>query len=729
MTTFDEEVKHPLNSRMFACPTQGKWTRFQLVDEKGEGQPYAGLAYKVIDSEGQVYEGKLDGTGTGKVENHFAGPVALTLDQKYSGDILPYEDLQIRKHYPLPITDFQVRAEQTRYVHNDGSRTQSNPAQACADYFCQVEVRHLVKHVAHLPPEVEAHYPPNKHWAKLMREHGKQGVCLLPNKHNVLEVRPLRALRPMLSTDSQFCALNLYQLALMATLSYNPFGQEPEKPPIREKTVSFPVQPSMGNWFGDALARFDEIWKVDPGQTGAYYPLYEDVPYSKRLEIAPFDPDLYPANSPDLGEEQETPAKIHFLDDRGQKNDTDTQAFITHNDELVLISVRGTSELLADALRDADAFQTPFGKEGLGKVHRGFYDAALKVYELSIKYLDKFHTGQKLIICGHSLGGAISLLLSEMLRRQKEYEVDIVLYTYGAPRAADSTFVKGAADLVHYRMVNHNDPVPSVPATWMNTKPRVYLPGAALTFFNAPLGIAGFVAGITNLTGEPYEHHGTLQHFMPVAFGANKKSSIMWEPGCDTITEHAACTLAIHQNNGLPERAGFIAQIFDADNHSMTGGYIPGCWAALRRWQEALKLKESLVTDEEFEHISSALTTITEQLRFKRRMLGDSLTPYSRAHELTINALNREVDKVHMTFERLKLLRQSTINETRVYGSLSTQPDLLSECLLRWDAHPENKVPEQLAMPPAPDVDDNLLASINGHAVGAPYTFDIDSII
>jgi len=728
MTTFDEEVKHPLNSRMFAYPAQGNWTSFKFVDELGEGLSYAGLNYSVIDSEGQLYKGTLDRSGAGKVDNHFSGPISITLAQKYTDKALPYKDLIQRDHYPLPITELQVRAEQTRYFHNDGSRTQSNPAQASAVFFCQVEVRHLVKHVAHLPPEVEAHYPPNKHWAKLMREHGKQGVCLLPNKHNVLEVRPLRALRPMLSTDSQFCALNLYQLALMATLSYNPFGQQPEKPPIREKTVSFPVQPSMGNWFGDALARFDEIWKVDPGQTSAYYPLYEDVPYSKRLEIAPFDPDLYPANSPDLGEEQETPAKIHFLDDRGQKNDTDTQAFITHNDELVLISVRGTSELLADALRDADAFQTPFGKEGLGKVHRGFYDAALKVYELSINYLDKFHTGQKLIICGHSLGGAISLLLSEMLRRQKEYEVDIVLYTYGAPRAADSTFVKSAADLVHYRMVNHNDPVPSVPATWMNTKPKVYLPGAALTFFNAPLGIAGFVAGIANLTGEPYEHHGTLQHFMPVAFGANKMSSIMWEPGCDTITEHAACTLAIHQNNGLPERSGFISQIFDADNHSMVGGYIPGCWAALRRWQEALKLKRSLVTYDEFEHIRIALATITEQLRSKRRMLSDSPTPYNRAIELTIDALNREIDKVHMTFERLKRLQQSTINEARVYGAFSTQPDLLSECLLRWDAHPENKVPEQLAMAPTADANHERLGLLHGRVIGTPFTVSIDSL-
>ncbi|MEL6078712.1 hypothetical protein, partial [Stenotrophomonas maltophilia] len=51
-----------------------------------------------------------------------------------------------------------------------------------------------------------------------------QGIALLPNRHHVLEVRPLRALRPMLSTGTQFCALNLYQLALLATLSYSGFG-------------------------------------------------------------------------------------------------------------------------------------------------------------------------------------------------------------------------------------------------------------------------------------------------------------------------------------------------------------------------------------------------------------------------------------------------------------------------------------------------------------------------
>lgn len=729
MSTLDEELKHPLNSRMFTCPVQGKWTSFQLVDEFGEGRFYAGLSYKVIDTEGHPYTGKLDTTGTGKVENHFAGPIVLMLEEQYQGQELTYVRRMQRPNYPLPITELQVRAEQTRYFHKDGSRTQSNPAQACADFFCQVEVRHLVDHVAHLPPEVECHFPLNHGWATLMREHGKHGVCLLPNKHNVLEVRPLRALRPMLSTDSQFCALNLYQLAIMATLSYNPFGQAPDKTPIKDKKVSFPQKPSMGNWFGDALAKFDEIWKADPAQSKAYYPLYEDVPYSKRLEVVPFDPDLYPVNSPDLEEKQEHPASIHFLDDRDQIDNTDTQAFITHNDELILISVRGTNEKLADGLRDADALQVPF-TQGVGKVHRGFYEAALKVYELTINYLEKFYTGQKLIICGHSLGGAITLLLSEMLRRRADYDYNIVLYTYGAPRAADATFVKGAADLVHYRMVNHNDPVPSVPGTWMNTKTSVYATGAALTFLNVPAGLAVFSAGITNLSGEPYEHHGKLRHFFPVELGGKEKSSILWEPGCDTITQHAACSLSVQQINGLPNRPGLISQFFHGGNHSMVGGYIPSSWAALKRAQESLKLKSSLVTDREFDFIDGALTRITEQLRSKRNDLRGRGEKYRETHEPVVDAFNREVDKVRETRDRLATVHKDKVDGAKVYGSFSLQPEVLADNLLRWEAHPENRVAEQLAMaPPAVESDHELFASILGRPIGAPHTLDIDSFI
>ncbi|MGY2441800.1 lipase family protein [Pseudomonas sp. SDO52101_S400] len=727
MTSLEKDLQSPLGSRMLTCPAGGKWTSFQLIDEFCSGEPYAGLAYIATDSEGHKYTGRLDAAGKGRVDNHFAGPISLLFDQVYEGKEKLYSSLQGRQHYPLKITELQVRAEATRYLNPNATRRRERTEIADgADYF-QVEVRHLVRHASHLPPEVYRDYPLDSGCAVIMREHGKLGVALMPQRHTVLEVRPLRALRPMLSTAPAFCALNLYQLALMATLSYCPFGQEPKTPSAETRSVKFPLQPSVGNWFGDALAKGEELWKVDSAQTKAYYPLYEDVPYSRRLEIIPFDPNLYAANRHTPERDPEHPASVHFLDDIGNKESTDTQAFITHNDELILIAVRGTAEKIADGLRDADALQVPF-EEGNGQVHRGFYEAAQKAYDFAVKYLEKFYTGQTLLICGHSLGGAITLLLSEMLRRRPE-GYNIQLYTYGAPRAGDADFVKAAADLVHHRMVNHNDPVPSVPGSWMNTKADLYGTGAALTFVNVPVGLSVFVAGITNWTGEAYDHHGSLRHAMPVEFGRQQVSSILWEPGCDTITQHAACDVAIRQQHGLPDRPTLLKQIFDAGHHSMTGAYIPACWAVLRRWQEALETRRSLVTEREFAVVESALERITHQLRTRRNNLPGRPDSYVRTQSSILDALNREVERIRVTRERLAILRHRRITTQDVYGGLAEQPERLAESLPRWQLHPENTATEQLAMAPDTAEDDPLLATLYGHKIGARHTFDINSII
>ncbi|SEE44529.1 lipase family protein [Pseudomonas migulae] len=726
MTSMEKELASPLSSSVLTCPLQGRWSSFQLVDEFGSGEPYSGLAYSATDSEGQKYTGHLDITGTGKINNHFAGPIALFLDQKYEGGETVYVRAQTRPHYALKITELQVRAEQTRYLNQNSTRTQTNPAQACADEFLQVEVRHLVKHVSHLPPEVYRLYPHSPNRAKTMGEHGRLGVALLPLKHTVLEVRPLRALRPMLSTAPEFCALNLYQFALMATLSYCPFGMKPEKRPIEKGPVYFPVQPSVGNWFGDSLAKSDELWRVDAGQTKAFYPLYEDVPYSKRLEIVPFDPDLYVVNDPELKDDQEHPAKIHFLDDTDKKGATDTQAFITHNDELILIAVRGTYELIADGLRDADAFQVPF-QETESKVHRGFYEAAQKAYEFVVNYLDKFYAGQKLLICGHSLGGAVALLLSEMLRRRPAFDYTLQLYTYGAPRAGDANFVAGAKDLVHHRVVNHNDPVPSVPGRWTDTKAGVFTTGLALTFFNVPAGLSVFFTGVTNWTGQPYDHHGKLQHFMPVEFSDGNKSAILWEPGCDTITQHAACSLALQQKNGLPHRSPLL-QIFHVLDHLMADGYVPACWAVLLRWQAAHEKKRSRVTDLEFEMVAGSLARVTTQLRDIERGLPARSDAYVRTQENNIRALDLEKSRIAITVDRLKRVREERVTAHALYGSLLEQPEQLEANVARWLAHPENKVKDPFAMAPEDPEGDALTASIYGHTVGAPHTLDIDSI-
>jgi hypothetical protein len=532
----------------------------------------------------------------------------------------------------------------------------------------------------------------------------------------------------MLSTSPEFCALNLYQLSLMATLSYCPFGMQPEQRPIENPPVDFPLQPSVGNWFGDALAKSDELWRVDAAQSKAFYPLYEDVPYSKRLEIVPFDPDLYAANKPDLKDNQENPEKIHFLDDRKKgKEATDTQAFITHNDELILIAVRGTSELLADGLRDADASQVPF-EDTESKVHRGFYESAQKAYDFVAKYLDKFYVGQKLLICGHSLGGAVALLLSEMLRRRTE-GYTLQLYTYGAPRAGDTNFVAGAKDLVHHRIVNHNDPVPSVPGTWMDTKADVFLSGLALTFTNVPAGLSVFFAGITNWKGEPYDHHGSLQHFMPVEFGPGEASTILWQPGCDTVAQHAACTLALEQKKGLPHRPPLLAQLFQAGNHLMTSAYVPACWNVLQRWRQAHDEKTAWITTREFQWVEASLTLINRQLHEIERDLYGRSDAYVRTQEHNLRALGRERGRIETTIKRLDAIRFDRVSGKKLYGSLSEQSEQLEKSLTRWLEHPENRVKEPLAMAPADPNNDALWASIDGFAVGVPSTVDILSLV
>lgn len=762
--------KPSLDGRIHTCPLRGHSTSFQLVDELGDGKPYAGLAYVVTDYENVVYTGKLDDTGSGKVDNHYCGPVVLKLNQPYEGQDKTYVRLKERKHYPLPITELQVRAEKTRFFNKSGARTDTNPAKTEANTLYQVEVRELVDHMAHLPPLVERHSPPNTHVFSLFRQESQvksskaqqtgfldggkntvvppndlamaelgfappartpRGIALMPNRHTVLEVRPLRALRPMLSPSNDFCALNLYQLALMSTLSYSDFAQQPRFHPVETDTVSFPLQPSIGNWFGDALPKFDELWQVDAAQAGgkAYYPLYEEVPYSKRLEVVPFDPELYSeVNSPSLDKKQENPASIHCFDDSATDEGTDTQAFITHHDALILISIRGTAGG-ADALRDMDATQVPFGKWP-GKVHNGFYGAAKVAYRFVTRYLDKFYSGQKLVITGHSLGGAIALIVSEMLRRRPDFNYDIVLYTYGAPRAGDKVFVEGAKPLIHHRIVNHNDPVPSVPSTWMNTSTkREYIAQGVVTVVNPAVGVSWFVLGMINILGEPYTHHGTMRHFMPVYFNTGVKSSILWTPGCSTINDHG-CAKALKATDGLPDRGSFLRQVIDNADHKMVVSYIPNCWASLRRWQDAQTSNCSLVTHDEFKQVDEALKNAKRQLLTLESRLAASSEKFKDTKTAEKAALQQEFDNIETTRTRLGKLRDDRISEADVYGLFAGLPELIEDDLPRWKAHAENRRQEQLAMaPPAADDDERAIAAITGgHTVGAPYFLDIDSI-
>lgn len=723
--------KPAFSDRMFACPNKGHWVSFQLVDEFGDGKPYAGLAYTLQDSAAQQYIGVLDAEGFAKIEDCYRGPVVLTLDSAYAGGEVVYNDLMIRKSYPLPITELQVRAEQTRFFHQDGFPVEHNPAQKAGDKFIQVEVRDLVKHRAHLPPAVDRKYPPDDILVKALDELtfgadplSQRGVGLLSNRHSLLQVRPLRAFRPMLSTDDAFSALNLYQLAIMANLSYSEFGQNPVKNPV--DSVSFPLDPSVGNFFGEALSNYRESWKVDSSQLPVhrYYPLYEEVPYSKRFEILPFDPTVYEQNKP--GENQEHPGNLHFFDDTSDNrlSAKSTQAFITHHDEVVLIAIRGTLEL-SDWWRDADAAQVPF-KEGKGKVHHGFYDAYKALKNFIQDYLDRFHVGQKIIISGHSLGGAIALLLAEALRNAPENDYDILLYTYGSPRVGDATFVAAAEPLTHHRMVNNNDMIPGVPAPWMNARRSIWIPGLAALFITNPvLGILIFVTGLVRVGGDPYQHHGTLHHFMPVDFSGKEKSAILWNPGCASI-EEAACTRALAKDGDLPFRGGFIDQAMSFGDHSIPGSYIPFSWATLRRWQQTQETGGTVVTEREYNLVAVALEAMRGKVQDQSKQTRDTLRYANNDPQYlqAVSDLNSEARKILDSLQRLKIQNGRHLRLVDVYGSAAQSPNL-EAALHRWKGQRENTLKVQIAMIPQQDDGDLMFAS----RIGAPHTLDIDSII
>ena len=703
--------------QMPACALQGHWASFRLVDETGSGKAYGGLPFTVHDSTGRRYVGKLNGEGFANLQDFYCGPVVLTLDDLYNGIEEPYYLLSTRKTYKLPITELQVRAERTFYSGNDGRRAERSSAHHQTDRFYQVEVSDLVRHSAHLPPLASSVHRPKRHVLKMMADLGfgppqpsLSGVVLFPNQHSVLEVRPLRALRPVLSTEDSICALNLYQLALFSALSYCDFGQVPSEKPLDE--VLFPLDPSVGNLFAEQLSVYHEAWQIDPEQTQRFYPLYEEVPYSQRFEILPFDPELYPQNRPELNEEQEHPARLHFFDD--EKFGTDTQAFIIHHDEVILISVRGTVSR-ADVLRDADAHQVAF-VDGVGKAHDGFHQAYRAMRNFVLQYLDRFHIGQRIVICGHSLGGAIALLLAEGLRRTPDAHYNILLYTYGAPRAADTEFTAGASSLVHHRIVNHNDPVPSVPAPWMNTTAKLWIPGA-ITLFSAPAsGGLLFAAGLVRVGGNPYQHHGEQHHFMPITLPDGTHSSVLWKPGCESIQE-AGCNRTLQLQGDMPDRDNLLRQLFQAGQHFMTASYIPAAWATLRRWQQTLDSQGPLVTPREFELLDRALEDMREKLRAKRREFARQRPANDRSYE-PIDALNAEIDRLHTSRERLATLRWRRLEARDVYGSHAQSAHLQSS-LKRWFSHRENCEVAQFASIPPPSHNDQ----------GRVQMLDVDSIV
>ena len=117
--------------------------------------------------------------------------------------------------------------------------------------------------------------------------------------------------------------------------------------------------------------------------------------------------------------------------------------------------------------------------------HRGFKNNANRTLaELVVAY-EGLNPERKLVIAGHSLGGATATCIADLLWESGNKNVAIV--TAGSPRPGGRRLRRRLKDIEHLRFVHGNDIVPGTPprlAGFVHTHPRIYLPDAVETRFD-----------------------------------------------------------------------------------------------------------------------------------------------------------------------------------------------------------------------------------------------------
>lgn len=101
------------------------------------------------------------------------------------------------------------------------------------------------------------------------------------------------------------------------------------------------------------------------------------------------------------------------------------------------------------------------------RMHRGFVSAYFSVRESIHTYI-KTHTTPRIIVTGHSLGGALATLCAVDLQYNFPKQIQIETYTFGAPRVGNAGFRESFNRRLprSYRIIYGMDIVPALPRVW-----------------------------------------------------------------------------------------------------------------------------------------------------------------------------------------------------------------------------------------------------------------------
>ncbi|QGQ95496.1 lipase family protein [Paenibacillus psychroresistens] len=142
----------------------------------------------------------------------------------------------------------------------------------------------------------------------------------------------------------------------------------------------------------------------------------------------------------------------------------ETFGYLIESDDTIVLAFRGTTSA-ADTVSDLIARQMPYPwfANG-GNTHRGFTEIYASARKQILDALAKSDSHKKLIITGHSLGGALATLCALDLAYNTKFASPIV-YTYGAPRVGDPTFAAAYNQKIAFshRIVIESDLIPLIP--------------------------------------------------------------------------------------------------------------------------------------------------------------------------------------------------------------------------------------------------------------------------
>ena len=133
--------------------------------------------------------------------------------------------------------------------------------------------------------------------------------------------------------------------------------------------------------------------------------------------------------------------------------------------DLTVLAFRG-SRSIRNWLADVDFVPVPTDICPGCTAHQGFWDswqeARSGILDALVKTA-KQYPSSKVVVVGHSLGGAIADFAAAEIRKQG---INVDLYTYGAPRIAGKTlsdFITNQNRGGNFRSTHTNDPVPRLP--------------------------------------------------------------------------------------------------------------------------------------------------------------------------------------------------------------------------------------------------------------------------